>query len=86
MGGLALLLSGFLGLGVTAAQQLWGNQGNEGKLKITPSPVPSLVDPNVWPAGSAASRHAGQSSGQPLGLRWQSAANFMMRMPGLIGR
>lgn len=74
------MLLGLLGLGIGRIVGV-GNQSSAG----TPA-VPSIADPNVWPAGASASRRAGNSSGVPQGMQWQSAANFVTAMPKLIGR
>jgi hypothetical protein len=47
-------------------------------------PVPSLVDPVIWAAGTPAARRTPPASGQPQGLAWTST-KMQAWMPGLIG-
>jgi hypothetical protein len=49
-------------------------------------PVPSLMDPSIWAAGTTAARRSPPASGQPQGLNWATAQQLTPYMPGLIGR
>ena len=48
--------------------------------------IPSLVDPSIWPAGTAAARRNPPASGQPNGLTWATAQQLTPYAPGLIVR
>ncbi len=71
-----------LGIGLTLLSKYLAKP----KETTTYPPVPSIVDPSVWPAGQTASRRSKGSSGAPQGGLWGSASSFSTAMPGLIGR
>ena len=52
----------------------------------TATPVPSVADPSVWPAGASASRRSRGASGLAQGDLWSTASRFTTAMPRLIAR
>jgi hypothetical protein len=50
------------------------------------SKLPTVADPNIWQAGTAASRAGRGASGLTDGTRWTGAGGGRFMMPGLIGR
>jgi hypothetical protein len=48
--------------------------------------IPSIADPNIWGAGTMASRQARGASGLPDGNKWGAASQFMASMPKLIAK
>jgi hypothetical protein len=95
----AALAAGAIGAGALALKGSGGSGGTRGAFGrpartgtggaaggTAYPPVPSLVEPAIWAAGTPAARRTGPASGQPQGLNWATANQMQAWMPGLIAR